>query len=920
MVDIESTVTPVRVGPLFRQLSSRTRDRTPHTSLAHHSTSLDIPDHLLNSRRANQISVLPSHHQKLLQLQLLHNANNVDYVRHGTGDNQIYAPDSTANMYGYSSMRSNLKSVASEFSFIRPLSSTGYSQTTLPHQAINQGDNQSTSLSNNQQMRSLMVTPIRQNKPTTTNNIVNTSFSSTDLNPKQQYLVHPTTGQRITYEQQQLKSMVIKDNPKSSVLAVPECRLPMKPNKRRLSTEAQAGKKSSPSTFSITGLIRRAFSRKAKTEKSSRSKMTGSFSSSLSPLNGSASVTSAIHSSLSTGSRYNDIISNGDIANGNNRRMVDMIEAFNHQTLIDGHNVTRVDVAKDKENFSIEDTDLGARKTSRLSRQQLNQFVSPLHKSNSISTTSGWGLSDIGIAGSHLDGDNNLSSYSRQIHDYRPERVMSAHLAQKSVVNDNQFDSRNNLFCSPRLHVRSEHVLPRPSSIYGQPSMISSPILTNHDSSSRFGSQRNSFHFNQHVDRISFEIRRPIARGTVLYPTVEVAEEISSPVDRPISSSYQSNRNESKIYNEEKERLASKNHPVQVVQNDCKSDPDSPISLGQLHYKQAIVNPILHSPTLATIYDNHPMLNSNGDQPSYSLYDNHNHFTHTQSLNQEHTVSRRVGMFESTNEDTHISASQSPEPFGTNIRKTDPGTEITNVSTIIQGGAKPAAIVAPSTPKNNFSSDSPHRAPDTATRHSPAHSLGLHRSPMMGRRGVVGPNYYQQSPLVSNRTRVVTKSDGVQATILTDERRTSFDVRPDASPYYVSQRYDGPPSSSSRLDGELFDSSDHKPMNRSTSSVSSAKNNRTNSYCASSSLENSSSRIGIDNFELESHGEISSGNSSAGDKISNSFRERPRRRSQQSSTGSTKRESSSEPSDGTSFNGSPGHTSERNWVTSKLVN
>lgn len=936
LTGIASTVTPVRGVPFSRQLSIQHQDNSLRASYANrHPVSFDISDPKSKSSLVNQQPALLNHHQKLLQLQLLHNSNNVDYVRHGFEENQIYYPDSVTNVYGYSSMRSNLKSVASEFSFIRPSSSSGYNQLALLY------DGQNTlgqhSIEPQKIHRTHHVKPLIDSN---NNGIPTNLLGSPAPHSNRQYLVNPNTGQRLSKEQGQQNITLLSDSPTKTDEA-PSRMLPLKPNKKRIVDDLTVGKHSRESTsFSLTGLIRRAFSRRSKRKTRSQLKIVGSYSSSLSPNDHSTANNNGSQTAFSTGSKSvsNNLREDNSML-GKQNRMVDMIEAFNKTTLIDGASVTRIDVTKDIADFNLNiRTPVHAiqRSATKMLSPRNDRFASPLHKSNSISTTTGW---DLGESCMNRAYTNDLTSDFLASSSSRSSKVISAHLMPSNFTEEGstQVEFNNLLFSSPRTRVGGGHNPPRPSSIYGQPSMISSPIFNSRDNRNRFGLQRNSLNYNQLTgDRSSVDLRRThIARSPLLKPTVEVAEELSSPMDTPVVNNFQNNRNSFE-----------KHHPndhsrfLKIDQNErAENDPDSPISIGQMRYKQAIVNPILQSPTMGTIYDNHPVLNNVEARVSYSLYDNH---CSNDEQGQTNLGTPRRGLqsnyyssnLRASRESMDLSRSQKPSCITTPNRCLPSKEEQPARAGISYVKSKPSAVVAPSTPDHKYYMDSsrglinsPSRGHDPANvRSGHVNSTHFQRSPMMSRRNILGPINYQQSPLVSDQTRVVTKSDGKQATIIADNRNlytsSVIQARKDsdsiASPYYVSclsSRNENTSNSCGLQPGP--DSSD---FNHSTARQFSTNTEHLGDSADSNlTAEQLDATRGEDGFE-ESHEEISSGNGSTCNRGSRRTRERKRLGSQPSSTGSPKRESSSDPSEVVSSSGSPSQIAERNWITSKLIN
>lgn len=803
---IESTATPSRVSlsaSSYRQqqqISSAVNQRKfrPLPPLAGHlphapaSFDVSAPNSpALSNQQQQQQQQRPSlsYQQKLIQLQLLHNSNNVDYIRQrdesNSNDYGIY--DASASQlygYGYSSMRSQLKSAASEFSFIRPTSSStrvtnvnnavpgqphaanfllnhhqSAAQSTLP-----QPDHQQSYVFHSPNTRAAAGKLILSNSSlgvgpaaSKANAINESDNNNNDLGAEcmsplaKQYLVHPITGERIINQSHQ-------------ALAAPMRELPLKPNKRRagagglLAAEAGPGgqanatcggsTKSNSLTASIACFFRRAFSRRSKPRgsKKRKSKLAES-SSSLGAFADDANVCPLVPSAFSTGSKS----VNGQHPQQQQQRMVDMIEAFTNQTRLTQqqqqarpHNL---------ESFDL-DVSVGTPRQRKVQAQGLNQQFggSPLHKSNSISATMGLSYGQYGAdTNGALLYDNALIAGGSPMM-ARSSKVLSANLTpllnrgaylEQGTGGSNQQQQQQRYFLSPR----NSH-MPRPSSIYGQPSMISSPVFAGRDAADRshqFGAHRNSFH-NQHFrDRgPSDDLRRHHQVPFSLDTTREVNEDIASPVA-----------------SEPPPLLAvgaALEHKYSARRDGIAASPSS----GKLYQRhKAIVNPILQSPTMSTIYDNHPIVMQNNVNGDYSHYDNHS--SHMQPSSSPSLIRSKLST------PSHHQRSV----FEANERA---------LSMLINEGKKPSAIVAPTTPTSNHNytsgSNSPKFRGDLCApgqQHnfhaqpiqSPIiqHRQQASRSPMLARR-VPSGQHYQQSPLVSQQTRVLNKGDGVQATIL----------------------------------------------------------------------------------------------------------------------------------------------------------
>lgn len=968
MINIESTVTPSRAAPsLMRQHWIQANSMQNSTNNYQSSNQFGAPNvpsqrtpgsksfdtHVSNSPLIQHPMSKPnitSYQHKLLQLQLLHNSNNVDYIRHyGTrpaNDYQIYGPESvTTNHYGYSSMRSNLKSAASEFSFIRP-SSSGHSQSTLPHppyqqqnHSINQfviknRDSQAQLLNNCSQPSnrgSLILnnnnlsSPFNNKRLTRdiNNNDVSLAHNLCSPSNKQHCFINPVTGERISSVNHHHHTTVVnpvfasykqaQDEPANvgalldNKMMAPLRDLPSKPNKKRAQTgtagphtqlvcSASSGgesgqnlRKSSSLTLSIACFFRRAFSRRSKKSaskkvRSSATKLAESCNSSMGNFEDGNCVVPLVPSAFSTGSKSID----GGRKNQSqhvvqSHRMIDMIEAFTNKTLAAAAEETRNESSEGIE-FTASNQQIAPRPNqykqssqfvgssrlsagvsgtaadgslvnangvynahdimtptqvrARLAHAQLNQFGSPLHKSNSISATMGLSLAETSNLGRRallydnelLVAANNNNNNSTTVAGGSPmmmrmNNVMNTNLTPlMSRANDSNqqhrasFESsQQQYFMSPRTSMKVDQ-LPRPSSIYGQPSMISSPIMMRDEVGTgriNFGNHRNSLH-NQHFRDLqaakeglsnlghsvgnSSRRQQMVKLPFMLDTTREVAEELASPTETSDLNSGNHLTGISRnglIESPLSQRL---NGRKQTANRDIiSSSPSSGRLLNHYHQQQAIVNPILQSPTMDAIYDNHPILSERIDFGSNSHHENHANPQTEQYHYQRH--SHRSPSIKTTNSTNNFQLHQSPSfvlrqedlyssrnprhSQGDTPKRSSSGRHhqdrgaFTVVDMLSGNNRKPSAIVVPSTASNSFceGSSSPnhhytHRNQDNASPSSASMILAQPncggKSPLMGRRSFNNTSHYQQSPLVSQQTRILTKGIGVQATIIGD--------------------------------------------------------------------------------------------------------------------------------------------------------
>ena len=828
-IGLESTVTPLRVTPFQRQHSIQPHKLRPLPPIGGlHAASFDVPLQLPGAnQRAGpaESGQLPatSYQHKLLQLQQLHQQNQRAAQANGDdNDYQIYGPESiaTTNHYGYYSMRSNLKSAASEFSFIRP-SSSGFqaappqqqqAQSTLPHPQDQSFllDSRATQLP--VQPRPIMpphyTGSIQRRGPQSDRN--NNSISYAHQEQQQhplagQFLVHPTTGERLIADfppPTEAGGFEVAD------LIGPSRQLPLKPNKRRTVSETTA---SGSLASSIVCFFRRAFSRQSKRSNRNQ-KLPESCSSSLGAFDDGSylapNVQLVVQSALSAGSQSAE----HEARRGQSMqsaRMVDMIEAITNKTnLIESaQQQQRMGGARPSMSFYG-----SPRQVVQASRQggfvQRNQFGAPLHKSNSISTS--MGLSNVHdehlqlyrqnkqLPSHYYDNEPTVANGIESPMMSRSTKVMSANLTPLFARREQLLDEKQQqLVMSPRLNAgRAEH-LPRPSSIYGQPSMTgngcggtSSPAIGDR---SNFGLHRSSLHKQRGGQNPSFELRRHqmLMKVPFLDPTCEVAEEVSTPLG-----------DESKAFvdYEQFNRLADGSGAA------ISSPRASDRFQHQQQQRQAVVNPILQSSTMDTIYDNHPLLNRvrNEMATSYSHYDNHHNLQ--MELRNSSAIDRLSPAPKLINSagETLLDSPQSlyranmmnlhhqqqlqqqlqqqhstPSHPGPRSSAANGGGRFTVADMMLANG-KPAAIVAPTTPNhhqllaystssNSNESQYSKRNPSQQQRSSLMQSTA---SPMSSPR-LLGQQHqqqhsghYQQSPLVSRQSRVMNRPDGVQATIV----------------------------------------------------------------------------------------------------------------------------------------------------------
>lgn len=849
IINIESSVTPIRAAPLLlRQQSmqspahlngARKLTQRPLPPIGQHAASFDGQP--ANSPLLQQPPT--SYQHKLLQLQMLHSQNRGP--NNDNNDYQIYGPGSTTttNHYGYYSMRSNLKSAASEFSFIRPSPSNlqqqqqhqqqpfvSSQQSTLPHP------------NSSQAIEGQFQQPIRSSLVLQTPGGVNTGE-----------LAHLKQQQNLQLSNEHNNGQVNPEHHQITLasLAAPNRDLPLKPNRRRVPADASqpGGGKNSSLGSSIASFFRRAFSRRSKRQgRRSKMLMAESCSSSMGAFDEAnfAAHQVVLPSAFSTGSK--SIEASEDRRQrqlAQPQRMVDMIEAFANKT--SGQAMEQqLGMLQDqpmRQVVEVNNTAVGRPPMNSMSfygsprmtpqrmpayqpnNNDAKQFgASPLHKSNSISTTMGLsgGLSEVHnyhLMNSRQQGlyyDNEAPIESPLM--TRSAKVMSANLTPLFARKEAMIDGANQ-FLSPRTN-RQDYIAAarqqrqRPSSIYGQPSMISSPSMSNRNEDSNFGLHRSSIHgtSNQsYRDRASPGVGSDLHRRhqmglkavAHLDPTREVAEELASPTGEfraPLDVAL-NHRREPMEYDERDDdhqaMNADRQQHLQLTRFGGQMMLESPVQGRPEHkfarqQRQAIVNPILQSPTMGTIYDNHPMPSQRFVQQSYSHYDNQ-HLTDCHGDPSSGQLAARLSGAQMRPEkldylqQTSMVELQQPNPSGQVIRCTPSrqpfgsGQERSGMvggDVMLLANGKPSAIVAPTTPNHygRLSSSNGLHSQHLPQSQSMISAISSNASPMSSRR-LLGHStnqpgsLYHQSPLVSGRqTRLLSKADGTQATVTYNDR------------------------------------------------------------------------------------------------------------------------------------------------------
>lgn len=347
--------------------------------------------------------------------------------------------------------------------------------------------------------------------------------------------------------------------------------------------------------------------------------------------------------------------------------------------------------------------------------------------------------------------------------------------------------------------------MPRPSSIYGQPSMIGSASNSPVIGSGRgvgetdrnnvlFGMQRNSMHGYNIKSKLQAPtsssassniggsagcepLRAQMMKAHHLDTTQEEpVEELQSPQSELISGlelggAPFDNRSQM-IPGDHSHHYISRAEALSMITG-SPAIQNRPTP----QHRRAVVNPILQSPTMDTIYDNHPrmLMNGGNGEPlaSQSLYDNYN-CNQDQSRQRARLVdqqprespmlARRAKPSHPANNQfypgaagesgAHCSLSENPyssERVTLGQSRTPSRTPSRHQPTglSLYGSNKPAAIVAPSTLSDQLEASQRDRSSrfDRSTSH---HQMGSieNGSPMLSRRYDGASHNHQQSPLV----------------------------------------------------------------------------------------------------------------------------------------------------------------------------
>jgi len=825
-INIESTVTPLR-GPLnmIKRQQSLQAQRRPMLQSWQQSNSVDVPSNdALTSSQLPQSGA--SYHQKLMQLQMLHRNDGRDRNGQNSNEFQIYSPDSVATTtYGYYSMRSNLKSAASKFSFIRPDlfnnqprefdQDNTEQKSTLPPQlnAIYRSDSgsvRSKRATNFLQNRMSFVMESPERKVLSTSNDHNNNSINVD------HIRSEVAGNRNFPEVQEPN--LGGDQITLAQLVAPTRELPLKPNKKRSNNSARncliPEKEPSSIPGGIVGFFRRAFSRQSSKLKKRKLRLGESSSSSLT-FDENSFPTPFVQSAFSTGEK--NVAQEQTTAS---QKMIQMIEEFANRTIIDQNyrqqNALGLSAGA---NFQINQlpgqsqhlaqlhtsqsqlplllspsNDSGRSRGINFGGQQLNNrhLSSVLNKSSSVSGN----IASVNFGSEPMSPisvveQRNIISQGRntpivsQIESNSPvvmrsPRVMSANLtplfSRLNLQSSNESEFHDGM--SPRALVREANQ--RPSSIYGQPSLISSinssPQM---DSLANLGAHRNSLRNGRISDYDWQKNRRShLMRGPFLDTTREVSEEVSTPM------------NDNVDFLDGFQRTSA-----------YSGQPSQP-------YNQSNnFNPILHSPTMHTIYDNHPRLQSvarnNHLHPAQfneqSYYGNNPGIQQMKlsSSNSFANGQQRGLLLQSDNlqNDALLARPPSNRSAADYIHHQKPSYNPLVVYN------KPAAIVAPRTPQRSmlvnctptrasFRSVGPNQDPYGLERSSNGYmgnqqriqrGLNASASPMASRRlfqhepPLLNSNMpMQSSPLVNDYTRFIKRNDGFKGTIIDSESNADY--------------------------------------------------------------------------------------------------------------------------------------------------
>lgn len=799
---------------LLQSVKSKQKTSNEHCDVSNNQQSMQQQSSSTNGNNNTKANIL-LHHQNTLSRFI--DTNAAIY----TLSNQNMLVSSNSNPYGdYSSARSALKSATSEFSFIRPNSPM---LSTLPHSSRSMQFKQQLQQQQQQQQQDH-----EQEQQQYHETIPEQHILTADGQHKTTILTNENLGVRSSgMDQQQalvsLPPMTMLDvnlaTNESNIgdfLAPPSRELPMKPNQKRASKKSM--QKSSSLSSSIANFFGRAFTRsRSSSRKQSRNKTGTTLHNKDNIVVGIFDETNLSYAPIIA---QQNNISNPDsdksicqISNHQQsppfqqqqkqqylqqqpQKMVDMIKAFTDQTMPNGQDdlceqeqlhqevhqqiqthqnppTLMANLEKHRSHYSrpqaIAEFAASVHNQNSpivnpaISNNNSNRILmSPMHKSNSVIAGSGGNLTQIDLINGLLDHRSSYNPININGGDQHP---------QINAANGN-FPPRSSYDRSPVSFIRRHPTVcspSRPSSIYGQPSLVSQPgSLIDRPF---FGNHRNSLH----------HVRDGTGNLVMMMPSLdttrEVAENIASPTSPIKSPLKQANSNNNiKISNHGHYDHGS-NHHLDHNRRSSQIDPTN----------CAVVSPFHQSPTLNNIYDNHPGLMR---PPDNFLYDNQASL-YISSKVSDSMPSHLFMAANSNNSNNNINNNNSSNNnFNSNqmhidgdpYRRTShylpgsvnlPGTRQSSASiheanlhrnsqsNITANMIKPSAIVTPNSPKSHYqhlndyqipSNNAPIRSSLEHQIYKPSTSRSMSPgviSPLVGRRN----SNYQQSPLVTRSTR-----------------------------------------------------------------------------------------------------------------------------------------------------------------------
>lgn len=739
-----------------------------------------------------QSGMQEDYREKLMELQMMHADANygklgADSDVYGGNDFQLYQTSNNISAhnngtnYGYGSMRSNLKSAKNEFAFYRPESTKGYlqdyrrmphHQSTLPRKPFR--DDllpSSTNFQSPNSSPSFLQSAMKQ-RASLILDINNGNRSSLPRTYVDQDTSSPLQSASVVVNKSHQQFINNTNNDESiSERSTSNRELPIKPNRKPNNQRAKDQIKSSSTLkSSIIQFFRYAFwssKRKSKHKRNKSVRSAGSCASSLCAYDDGVGFVPIIPSAFSTGgksiaARKQEVDA---MEVSQQLRVVDMIEAFASDQVEQQHHQHQQPKFKNQKHKKLNSTvvttndrmkhvEMKSHKSTVLQnnniRQHFNQFGSPLHKSNSISTT-------MSTTNSLKDTDN-LQRISMLARCHESKGLIASPMLSRRL-------DVNLITESPNRYNKSasNNRLPRPSSMYGQPSMMFSHSPSRNDCT-EFASQsnRNSIH-GILLDHTSGNDMVPIDQVQGLLDTHDQKTGLERNNNCELNEQYDLTNDFSDLDNmialQQKQQFFDNLHSRYSKQQNTR---------------KAVVNPIQQSPILDSIYDNHvPSFRHNYDNMndqyrntnSQSYYDNGT-LVDQQTSNAIHMSMQSGTAFDTTPskvfQSGYVSNHHSDKVNGNSNDNLSKNCEM-NQSRIYYN-KKPSAVIAPSTPNHIRHDSNLSMIPNSA------------RSPLANRRAM--QTNYQQSPLC-RQTRVLNKANGLQTTIIGEERIEGSSNTPD---------------------------------------------------------------------------------------------------------------------------------------------